>query len=150
MGSFRVTSTNGSQVTVYNIAKKMPKITLVRIMKACKILGCNSEYFWRYGLSNFLFGMAFLPSRLICQPSKHHIYTLYTDRGLKLYTDLAPSLSYSAVRVCQIVTIYLSEAPENGEMFFQNVVGNIGDGGTFCQNWLSWHGMTQCQSIHTI
>ena len=60
-GSFRVNSTNGS-----HIAHKIPKITLVRIMKACQILGCNSEYFWRYGLSNILFGMAFLPSRLKC------------------------------------------------------------------------------------
>ena len=65
-GSFRVNSTNGSQVSVSNIAQKIPKITLVSIMNACKILGCNSEYFWRYSLSNFLFCIAFLPSRLKC------------------------------------------------------------------------------------
>ena len=65
VGSFRVNSTNGSQVSVStNIAQKIPKITLVSIMKACQILGCNSEYFWRYSLSNFLFCFAFLPSRL--------------------------------------------------------------------------------------
>ena len=66
-GSFRVNSTNfdkSSQVSVSNIAQKIPKITLVSIMKACQILGCNSEYFWRYSLSNFLFCFAFLPSRL--------------------------------------------------------------------------------------
>ena len=63
-GSFRVNSTNGSQVSVSNIAQKIAKITLVSIMKACQILGCNSEYFWRYSLSNFLFCFAFLPSRL--------------------------------------------------------------------------------------
>ena len=66
IGSFRVNSTNGSQVTVSNIAQKIPKITLFSIMKACQILGCNSEYFWRYSLSNFLFCIAFLPSRLKC------------------------------------------------------------------------------------
>ena len=68
-GSFRVNSTNfckSSQVTVSNIAQQIPKITLVSIMKACTILGCNSEYFWRYSLSNFLFCIAFLPSRLKC------------------------------------------------------------------------------------
>ena len=64
MGSFCVNSTNGSQVFVSNIAQKSPKITLVSIMKACKILGCNSEYFWRYSFSNFLFCIAFLPSQL--------------------------------------------------------------------------------------
>ena len=64
LGSFRVNSTNGSQVSVSNIAQKIPKITLVSIMKACQILGCNSKYFWRYSLSNFLFCFAFLPSRL--------------------------------------------------------------------------------------
>ena len=64
IGSFRVNSTNGSQVSVSNIAQKIPKITLVSIMKACQILGCNSKYFWRYSLSNFLFCFAFLPSRL--------------------------------------------------------------------------------------
>ena len=64
--SFRVNSTNGFQVTVSYIAQKIPKIPLVRIMKACQILGSDSEYFWRYGLSNFLFGMAFLPSPLKC------------------------------------------------------------------------------------
>ena len=64
VGSFRVNSTNGSQVSVSNIAQKIPKITLVSIMKACQILGCNSKYFWRYSLSNFLFCFAFLPSRL--------------------------------------------------------------------------------------
>ena len=63
-GSFRVNSTNGSQVSVSNIAHKIPKITLVSIMKACQILGCNSKHFWRYSLSNFLFCFAFLPSRL--------------------------------------------------------------------------------------
>ena len=84
-GSFRVNSTNGSQVTVSNIAQKIPKITLVSIMKACKILGCNSEYFSRYSLSNFLFYYAVLHSRLKWLPLKYHIdYTLYTDRGLKL------------------------------------------------------------------
>ena len=64
-GSFRVNSTNfdkSSQVSVSNIAQKIPKITLVSIMKACQILGCNSEYFWRYSLSNFLFCFTFLPS----------------------------------------------------------------------------------------
>ena len=64
-GSFRVNSTNfckSSQVSISNIAQKIPKITLVSIMKACQILGCNSEYFWRKSLSNFRF--AFLPSRL--------------------------------------------------------------------------------------
>ena len=61
-GSFHVNSTNGSQVSVSNIAQKIPTITLVSIMKACQILGCNSEYFWRYSLSNFLFCFAFLPS----------------------------------------------------------------------------------------
>ena len=65
-GSFRVNSTNGSQVSDSNIAQKIPKITLVSIMKACKIVGCHSEYFWRYSLSNFLFCIAFLPSRLKC------------------------------------------------------------------------------------
>ena len=68
-GSFRVNSTNfckSSQVSVSNIALKIPKITLVSIVKACQILGCNSEYFWRYSLSNFLFYIAFLPSRLKC------------------------------------------------------------------------------------
>ena len=45
---------------------KIPKITLVSTMKACQTLGCNSGYFWRYGLSNFLFCIAFLPSRLKC------------------------------------------------------------------------------------
>ena len=50
---------NGSQVTVPNIAQQIPKITLARIMKACKILGCDSEFFWKISLSNFLFGMAF-------------------------------------------------------------------------------------------
>ena len=67
MGSFRVNSTNfdkSSQVSVSNNAQKFPKITLVSIMKACQILGGNSEYFWRYSLSNFLFCFAFLPSRL--------------------------------------------------------------------------------------
>ena len=66
-GSFRVNSTNGSKRSVSNIAQKIPKITLVSsIMKACNILGCNSEYFWRYSLSNFLFCIAFLPLRLKC------------------------------------------------------------------------------------
>ena len=86
-GSFRVNSTNfdkSSQVTVSNIAQKIPKITLVSIMKACKILGCNSEYFSRYSLSNFLFYYAVLHSRLKWLPLKYHIYTLYKDRGLKL------------------------------------------------------------------
>ena len=41
--SFRVNSTSDSQVSVSNIAQIIPKITLVSIMKACKILGCNSE-----------------------------------------------------------------------------------------------------------
>ena len=44
-GSFRVNSTNGSQVSDSNIAQKIPKFTLVSVMKACQILGCNSEYF---------------------------------------------------------------------------------------------------------
>ena len=83
LGSFRVNSINGSQVSVSNIAPKIPKITLVSIMKACQILGCNSEYFWRYSLSNFLFCIAFLPSRLRL-PLKYHIYIFYTDIGLKL------------------------------------------------------------------
>ena len=65
-GSFRVNSTNGSQVSDSNIAQKIPKITLVSIMKACQILSCNSEYFWRYSLSNFLFCITFLTSRLKC------------------------------------------------------------------------------------
>ena len=96
-GSFRVNSTNFdkiSQVTVSNIAQKIPKITLVSIMKVFKIVGCNSEYFWRYSLSNFLFYMAFLPSRLKWLPLKYHIYTLYTDRGLKL----------AILTNCQLVT----------------------------------------------
>ena len=45
-GSFRVNSTNFdeiSQVTVSNIAQQIHRITFVSIMKACKILGCNSE-----------------------------------------------------------------------------------------------------------
>ena len=86
-GSFHVNSTNfdkSSQVTVPNIAQKIPKIALVSIMKACKILGCNSEYFSRYSLSNFLFYYAVLHSRLKWLPLKYHIYTLYKDRGLKL------------------------------------------------------------------
>ena len=48
IGSFRVNSNSDSQVSVSNIAQIIPKITLVSIMKACKILGCNSEYCWRY------------------------------------------------------------------------------------------------------
>ena len=40
-GSFRVNSTNGSQVTISNITQKIPKITLISIMKACKILDCK-------------------------------------------------------------------------------------------------------------
>ena len=64
-GSFHVNSTNGPQVSYSNIAQQIPKITLVSIMKACQFLGCNSEYFWRYSLSNF-FVIAFLPSRLKC------------------------------------------------------------------------------------
>ena len=63
-GSFRVNSTNGSQVSVSDIAQQNPKITLVSIMKACQILGCNYEYFWRYSLSNFLFHITVLPSRI--------------------------------------------------------------------------------------
>ena len=55
IGSFHVNSNSDSQVSVSNIAQIIPKITLVSIMKACKILGCNSEYCWRYSLSNFLF-----------------------------------------------------------------------------------------------
>ena len=55
IGSFRVNSNSDSQVSVSNIAQIIPKITLVSIMKACQILGCNSEYCWRYSLSNFLF-----------------------------------------------------------------------------------------------
>ena len=43
IGSFRVNSTSDSQVSFSNIAQIIPKITLVSIMKACKILGCNSE-----------------------------------------------------------------------------------------------------------
>ena len=46
-------------------------------MKACQILGCNSEYFSRYTLSNFLFYYAVLHSRLKWLP-------LYKDGGLKL------------------------------------------------------------------
>ena len=64
-GSFHVNSTNGYQVSYSNIAQKIPKITLVSIMKACQFLGCNSEYFLRYSLSN-LFFIAFMPSRLKC------------------------------------------------------------------------------------
>ena len=32
-----------------------PKMTLGGREKACKIIGCNSEYFWGYSHSNFLF-----------------------------------------------------------------------------------------------
>ena len=87
VGSFRVNSTkfdNISQVTVSNITKIIPKITLVSIVKACQILGCNSEYLWRYSLSKCLFYMACLPSRLKWLHLKYHIYTLYTDSCLKL------------------------------------------------------------------
>ena len=54
-GSFSMNSTNGSQVTISNIAQKILKITLGDRIKLCKIIGCNSEYFWRCSLSNFLF-----------------------------------------------------------------------------------------------
>ena len=84
IGSFRVNSTNGSQVSVSNIAQQIPKITLVSIMKACQILDCNSEYFWRYSLSNVLFCIVFLPSRLNVLPLKYHINFFYTDRGMNL------------------------------------------------------------------
>ena len=57
-----VNSTNfykSSQVTVSNIAQKFLKLLQMGDrMKSCKSLGCNSEYFWRYSLSDFLFYMA--------------------------------------------------------------------------------------------
>ena len=89
VGSFRVNSTkfdNFSPVTVSNITKIIPKITLVSIVKACQMLGCNSEYLWRYmySLSKCLFYMACLSSRLKWLHLKYHIYTLYTDSCLKL------------------------------------------------------------------
>ena len=39
-------------VTISNIAQKN---TLGGRMKACTIVGCHSEYFWGYSISNFLF-----------------------------------------------------------------------------------------------
>ena len=41
-----------SHVIISNIT---PKMTLGGREKACKIIGCNSEYFWGYSHSNFLF-----------------------------------------------------------------------------------------------
>ena len=41
-----------SHVTIPRIA---PQITLGGRVKACKIIGCNSEYFWGYSHANFLF-----------------------------------------------------------------------------------------------
>ena len=56
-------STNVSQVSVSNIAQQIPQITSVSIMKVCEILGCNSEYFWRYSHSNALFYISWVPCR---------------------------------------------------------------------------------------
>ena len=41
-----------SHVAISNIA---PKITLGGRVKACKIIGCNSQYFWGYSLSKCMF-----------------------------------------------------------------------------------------------
>ena len=41
--------------------QKNPKITLGGIIQVCKVIGCNSEYVWRYSYSNILFYMVFLP-----------------------------------------------------------------------------------------
>ena len=37
--------------TIYS--QTNPKITLGGIIQVCKVIGCNSEYVWRYGYSNF-------------------------------------------------------------------------------------------------
>ena len=50
------------------LPKKFLKLNLISI-KACQILGCDSEYFWRYSLSNFLFCITF----------KYRSETCYTD-----------------------------------------------------------------------
>ena len=71
-----------SYVTISNFA---PKMTLCGRVKACKIIGCHSEYFWGYSHSNFLFYiLRFFPNVGLTQHLKYHICTLYTARGLKL------------------------------------------------------------------
>ena len=60
------------QVTVSNTAQKIPKITLAGITRACKILGCNSEYS-RLEIQPFKLSLlyGFFPSRLKCLPLCH-------------------------------------------------------------------------------
>ena len=84
-GAFYITSLGGHSIWTQLknsrrcnpiLPEKIPKMTLCGRMKACTILGCNSEYFWRYSHSNFGFYMPFLPTL------KHTIFTLYTSTGL--------------------------------------------------------------------
>ena len=64
------------------------KITLDGRVKACTIIGCNSEYF--LGIQPFKLSVlyiAFLPLRLndsLTQHLKYHICTLFKTRCLKL------------------------------------------------------------------
>ena len=89
-----------TKVPVSNIAQKIPKIALVSIMKACKILGCNSEYFSRYSLSNFLFYYAVLHSRLKWLPI---IPTCYTCPASRFVMSLAVGMQgQKAYGLCTI------------------------------------------------
>ena len=51
MRSSQANFCQSSHVTISNFA---PKMTLCGRVKACKIIGCHSEYFWGYSHSNFL------------------------------------------------------------------------------------------------
>ena len=87
-GSFRVNSTNGSQVSVSNIAQKIPKITLVSIMKACQILGCNSEYFWRsQPFKLFVLYCVFALATKMLTFEVLYLHFLHRQRSETCYTD---------------------------------------------------------------
>ena len=86
-----------TKVTVSNIAPKIPKITLGGRMKACTIIGCRSEYFWRYSLSKFLFYMSFLHFLFLLFLIFSHFYvgSMCLMRRLHLVLSCVSSLDNS-------------------------------------------------------
>ena len=75
-----------SQVSVSNIAHNIPKITLISIMKPCQIQGCNSEYFWRYSLSNFRYCVFALATKMLTFEVSY-LHFLPRQRSQTCYTD---------------------------------------------------------------
>ena len=84
-GSFRVNSTNGSQVSDSNIAQKIPKITLVSVMKACQILGCKVLEIQPFKLSVMYCVFALATKMLTFEVS--YLHFLHRQRFETCYTD---------------------------------------------------------------